>query len=168
MSAALSHLQRHSGKTLRDLAEEARVSPSYICRVLSSERCPSWKVTRRIVTACRGDLDAVRLLWDTARGQYPVQASSLHTALRGLHLSAACPAPAQIRRSTNNRITEQDVTALLYGAYVPEWETVAHLVDALHGRLETIHPLWAVAHISLQANSRLLPIQRTLPAECFG
>ncbi|MGD3106143.1 helix-turn-helix domain-containing protein [Streptomyces sp. YGL11-2] len=170
LAAALSHLQRTSDKTLRALGGEARVSASYVSRVLSGERSPSWKVTRRMVRACDGDPEAVRPLWDAAHGRRPAQAGSLHAALRGLYLSAACPDPVQIRISSGNIVTEHEITGLLHGSLVPDWETVGRIVGVLHGRPDDIRPLWDHARLAQLVPTAygLVPERHTPRAEAFG
>lgn len=142
---ALSHLQRTSEKTLRTLGREAGVDPSYVSRVLSGERLPSWKVARKLATACGGDPEDLRPLWDAARGYRVVQPASLHAALRGLHLSAARPDATLIRERTDNTLSVEDITGMLNGTRVPDWDEVDHLVGALHGQADTIRPLWTAA-----------------------
>ncbi|MGG2464617.1 helix-turn-helix domain-containing protein [Streptomyces sp. RGM 3693] len=170
LASALSHLQRASDKTLRVLADEARVSASYISRILSGERSPTWKVTRRMVHACGGDPEAVRPLWDAAHGRRPARAGSLHAALRGLYLSAACPDPTQICLSSGHALTEREVRGLLQGSLIPDWETVGAVVGVLHGRPDDIRPLWD--HARLAQLSRfscgLVSERRTPRAEAFG
>ncbi|WP_274917576.1 helix-turn-helix domain-containing protein [Streptomyces sp. WZ-12] len=170
LASALSHLQRAGDKTLRALADEARVSASYVSRILSGERSPSWKVTRRMALACGGDPEAMRPLWDAAHGRRPARAGSLHAALRGLYLSAACPDPVQICTSSGNVLTEGEFTGLLSGSLVPDWETVGTVVGALHGRPDDIRPLWDHARLAQLApvTFGLVPERHTPRAEAFG
>ncbi|GGU60867.1 hypothetical protein GCM10010211_27160 [Streptomyces albospinus] len=170
LASALSHLQRTSGKTFKALGGEARVSASYISRILSGERSPSWKVTRRMVHACGGDPETIRPLWDAAHGRRLARAGSLHAALRGLYLSAACPDLVQICVSSGNIVTEREITGLLHGALVPDWETVGRIVGVLHGRPDDIRPLWDHARMSQLAPMAygLVPERHTPRAEAFG
>ncbi|MFJ5677839.1 helix-turn-helix domain-containing protein [Streptomyces sp. NPDC093097] len=170
LASALSHLQRSGDKTLRALADEARVSASYVSRILSGERSPSWTVTRRMVRACGGDPEAVRPLWDAAHGRRLARAGSLHAALRGLYLSAACPDPVDICTSSGNAVTEREFTGLLYGSLVPDWETVGTVVGVLHGRPDDIRPLWDHARFAQLAphTCGLVAERRTPRAEAFG
>jgi transcriptional regulator with XRE-family HTH domain len=142
LARALSHLHRLSDRTLRALSEEADVHPSYVSRVLSGERLPSWKVTRKLVAACDGDPEELRPLWNTARGYRVVQPTSLPAALRGLHLAAALPEPALISARTPEDLSENDIIRMLNGSWTPDWRSVGHLVSALHGEPETVRPLW--------------------------
>ncbi|WP_443057548.1 helix-turn-helix domain-containing protein [Streptomyces sp. IBSBF 2806] len=92
LTRALSQLQHLSGKSRRELAHDTHVSASYVSRVLTGERCPSWKIARRLTLACGGDPAENQPLWAAARGQIPTHRQSLPAALRGLHL-AARPTP---------------------------------------------------------------------------
>lgn len=153
LAAALSHLQRASKLPMRELGQAAGVSASYVSRVLSGERVPSWDVTRRIALACGGDPPAIRTLWRTARGLTtsakiaPVDAvDAVHAALRGLYLSAGRPDPHDISLGCHNTMTEREITATLDGERLPDWPTLGRLVLALDGRPATMRPLWEAAH----------------------
>ncbi|GAA3029095.1 hypothetical protein GCM10020000_02100 [Streptomyces olivoverticillatus] len=153
LAAALSHLQRASRLPMRELGQAAGVSASYVSRVLSGERVPSWDVTRRIAVACGGDPPAIRTLWRTARGLTtsakiaPVDAvDAVHAALRGLYLSAGQPDPHDISLGCHNTMTEREITATLDGERLPDWPTLGRLVLALDGRPATMRPLWEAAH----------------------
>ncbi|MFE4492443.1 helix-turn-helix domain-containing protein [Streptomyces niveus] len=143
LASALSQLQRTSKKQHKVLASEARVDPSYISRILSGERVPSWRVTRRFVVSCGGDPDEVQPLWNAARGYHVVQPTTLHAALRGLHLAAAQP-PIDLLRARTHLSTD-DITAALQGDRLPDWPATDRLVTALQGQPETIRPLWNAA-----------------------
>ncbi|MFC1401512.1 MULTISPECIES: helix-turn-helix transcriptional regulator [Streptacidiphilus] len=146
LSSAMSHLQRSSTSSIRALAEVVGVSPSYVSRVLSGERLPSWKLTKTLAEACQGDPDHLRPLWEAARGLRPrllsdSAASELHAAVSGLYLAAARPAPARLCSSSAHQLTAQQVSSFLAGT-IPDWPVVRGLVSALHGRPEEVRPLW--------------------------
>lgn len=169
LARALSHLQRASTKPFRQLAEEAHISASYVSRVLSGERCPSWKVARTLTLACDGDPAEIQPLWAAARGQSPAPRSSLQAALRGLHLSAARPKPAAI--SNHTRLSSGDITAMFYGTALPPWEAVEELVTALHAEAASLRPLWDAARAAAAGPPPLptaSPPSHSLLAEAFG
>lgn len=172
-ASALSHLQRSSGKAVRDIAANAGVSASYVSRVISGERLPSWTVARRITAACDGDPTAVRTLWCAARG---VAASAkinsedavgaLHAALRGLYLSAGRPDPYLLHTQCHGALTEEQITDVFDGQYLPDWPALGRLVLTLDGRPDALHPLWNAAHPPPPA-----PTQHSylaLPVSAFG
>ncbi|MDX3229236.1 helix-turn-helix transcriptional regulator [Streptomyces sp. ME19-01-6] len=159
LARALTHLQRTSDKTLRALAGESGVSASYVSRILSGGRCPSWKITRQIALSCDADPAALKPLWDIARGHTVAQADTFHAALRGLHLAASCPEPETIRQLSQSALTVNDITMMLHGQQVPAWQIVDHFISALHGRPETIRPLWdAARHAALAAQPAEAPV----------
>ncbi|GAB2891529.1 helix-turn-helix domain-containing protein [Streptomyces mayteni] len=172
LARALSHLQRSSGRRHRRLGYDAGVSPSYISRVMSGERCPSWPVARSITRSCGGDPDDIRPLWEATRGIITPTPHGFHAALRGLYLAAARPDDHTLRRSTQGLLTSSDITRLLHGAGPPtDWPTVDRLVHALHGDPTTIRPLWEAArHAAPRSHSatRHGPVPRGLPAAAFG
>ncbi|MFK8851416.1 helix-turn-helix domain-containing protein [Streptomyces sp. Ac-502] len=175
-ASALSHLQRSSGKVVRDIATDAGVSASYVSRVISGERLPSWSVARRIIVACDGDPTAVRTLWCAARGIAPSAkvtsedaVGALHAALRGLYLSAGRPDPYLVHTQCHGALSEEQITDVFDGRYLPDWPVLGRLVLALEGRPDALHPLWNAAHPSPPSpapagGNRLAG----LPASAFG
>ena len=151
LTRALSHLQRLSGKTLRELADETDVSASYVSRVLSGERCPSWKVARLLTLACGGDPAEIQPLWAAARGQAPTQRQSRPAALRGLHLAAARPRADQLGEHT--RLTPHAITGMFNGTALPSWEDVEELAHALNAEAQPLRPLWNAACAALAGPS---------------
>uniref|UniRef100_UPI003F4982FC helix-turn-helix domain-containing protein n=1 Tax=Streptomyces chartreusis TaxID=1969 RepID=UPI003F4982FC len=149
LTRALSHLQRLSGKPLRELADDSGVSASYVSRVLSGERCPSWKVARLLTLACAGDPAEIQPLWAAARGQVPTQRQSLPAALRGLHLAAARPCTDELGEHT--RLTPHAITGMFNGTALPAWEDVEKLAHALNAEAQPLRPLWNAACAALAA-----------------
>lgn len=147
LTRALSQLQRLSGKSRRELAHDTHVSASYVSRVLSGERCPSWKIARRLTLACGGDPAEIQPLWAAARGQIPTHRQSLPAALRGLHLAAARPHTDQIGLST--RLTAHTITNMFNGTALPAWEDVEELAHALNAEAQPLRPLWNAACAAL-------------------
>ncbi|MDQ0585830.1 helix-turn-helix domain-containing protein [Streptomyces rishiriensis] len=147
LTRALSQLQHLSGKSRRELADDIEVSASYVSRVLSGERCPSWKIARRLTLACGGDPAEIQPLWIAARGQTPAQCQSLPAALRGLHLAAARPRADQIKAST--RLTAHAITGMFNGTALPAWEDVEELAHALNAEAQPLRPLWNAARAAL-------------------
>lgn len=153
LAAALSQMQRDSGVSIRHMADHTMLSPSFISRVLSGERLPSWDLVCHLATLLGQDPRELRLLCEAAHGiaQPPRQTvteniASLQAALRGLHLAAARPSPQQIERRSRNKVSAGAAAQILRGAYVPEWETLGVMVTALGGRAADFKPLWESVH----------------------
>ncbi|MEU3922052.1 hypothetical protein [Streptomyces sp. NPDC029004] len=90
--------------------------------------------------------------------------------MRGLHLSAARPDATLIRERTDNTLSVEDITGMLNGTRVPDWDQVDHLVGALHGQADTIRPLWTAARTTSPNAAPPGPpgFGSSLPADGFG
>ncbi|MGW7003688.1 helix-turn-helix domain-containing protein [Streptomyces sp. NPDC054933] len=152
LASALSHLQRGSRQTVRALAEAIDVSPSYVSRVLSGERVPSWHVAQALALACGSNPDPLRSLWSEASGFEPLPEwgedaamRAFHAAIRGLHLADCSPPAAEICSSAPGLLNREEVEALLAGVDIPDWPTVARVILRLKGRPSQMHPVWKAA-----------------------
>ncbi|MCK1812778.1 helix-turn-helix domain-containing protein [Streptomyces sp. XM4011] len=169
LSRALSYLQRTSGRPIKDIAAHAGVSPSFISRVLSGERRPTWPIARSITRACGGDHTTIRPLWEATRGAITPSPHAFHAAVQGLHLSAAHPTPHTIHRRSRHLITMDDIYGLLHGAVPDNWWTVDRFVYVLRGQPHVIKPLWDAARDPGRAPRPPVPLPAVrLPAEAFG
>ncbi|MFD5752476.1 helix-turn-helix domain-containing protein [Streptomyces sp. NPDC127033] len=149
LASALSHLHRISDLTIREVADSTGLSPSYVSRILSGERMPSWPVTASLARACGGEAEHVRALWASTQGgtqpsrlPFPRQLVRLQDALRGLYLAAARPDPSHLCRIRPGTLTREIVEDLLSGEMVPDWDTTGAFVSALGGSPADIRPLW--------------------------
>lgn len=173
LAAALSHLQRESGCAYRELADHAGVSASYVSRVMSGERRPSWPVTQLLTERCGADPTGLRPLWEAAQSELAAPrlttadeaAARFHAYMRSLHLAAARPAVPDIEKASNYTLTATDITSILDSLVVPDWPTTARLVIALCGRPADARPLWNAAR-PLPTPRRTTP--KTPMAEAFG
>lgn len=166
LASALSHLQRASGVPLRLVAGQVEVSVSYVSRVLSGERNPSWRVARAIALACGGDPDDVRPLWEAAQGAHPrrpplrtheayvAAVHALQAALRGLHLAAGRPDGAQVSEWSDGRLSPEQVEQALAGP-LPDWPVIHDVAQALRGRPMDFLALWE--HVQLTRDASWAP-----------
>lgn len=146
LALALSILHRRSNAPMRAVAASARVSTSYVSRVVAGTRIPSWRVARDITVACGGDPSEIRPLWATAR-RVPVPAradlSVLKSALRGLHLSAGSPSVRAVHGASRGRLSEEEIRELLHDdRALPTWRTVAVFCSALGCASTELRALW--------------------------
>ncbi|MET9378843.1 helix-turn-helix transcriptional regulator [Streptomyces sp. NPDC002992] len=162
LAAALSYLQRISPVSIAEAARQADLSPSYISRILAGERLPAWPVVHMVATIFGGTAADVRLLWEQAQGlpatsrlSMRTAAERLHSALRGLHLAASCPDPAELCAGTG--VAPGLVTAVLAGEHVPDWPTTAVLVSRLQAAPADVRPLWEDVHYAFVASEDLFP-----------
>ncbi|WP_308076723.1 hypothetical protein [Streptomyces hydrogenans] len=137
-------------------------------RILSGERTPSWQVTSDIVEACGGDLEAVRPLWEAARG-YRVRATghfprcaARHAARRRQH-----PPRRAVRPHRTHTLRAPGHRPPSKAPRPPTGATVSTLVTALRGQPEAIHPLWQATQPAPATGNRSFKTS-SLSAESFG
>ncbi|MFE0820707.1 helix-turn-helix domain-containing protein [Streptomyces sp. NPDC058847] len=155
LASALAHLQLNSGMTIREVADFTMLSPSFISRVLSGDRLPTWDLVCTLAECFRSDPAELRVLFETAHGmtaqaRQPATAAiaELHAAVRGLYWAAKSPSPEQIERASEGAVTAAEARRVLGGLDVPDWGVLAALVHALGGRPFDIKPLWEAVHYS--------------------
>ncbi|MFD9061409.1 helix-turn-helix domain-containing protein [Kitasatospora purpeofusca] len=178
LASALSQAQRSSGKTMRQIATESRVSASYVSRMLSGTRLPSWEVVTRFAAACDVEAEQFRILWEEARGQHdsgPFFAGRPHAnsfararltaALQGLHMAAHRPDACFVSERTEGRLTPEQVAGIISGAQCGSWRDIAIVVTALEGKPARIKGLWEC--VQLAQNPRWTP-ENPLPAQWCG
>ncbi|WSQ15126.1 helix-turn-helix domain-containing protein [Streptomyces sp. NBC_01231] len=153
LSAALSHLHRGSGLSIREVADRTGLSASYVSRILSGERVPGWPVVETLAVLFGGDADELAVLWENAQGltpptrqALPDAAARLNAALRGLYLAAASPSPARIHEASAGKLSESTVKEMLGGRLVPDWKTTVAFVRAVGGTPADVRPLWEAVH----------------------
>ncbi|MER6231262.1 MULTISPECIES: helix-turn-helix domain-containing protein [Streptomyces] len=144
LASALSHLHRHSGMTHKALGDQVGVDPSYISRTMSGERIPSWEVTHKLAQALESDPEEILTLWRAARGYDTTGTTNLQAALRGLHTAAGRPKIEALQAKTH--LPQKEITDAFSGPAIPDWQTTAILVKALHGHSDFIRPLWNAAN----------------------
>ncbi|WP_394816470.1 helix-turn-helix domain-containing protein [Streptomyces lancefieldiae] len=88
LATVLSSLQRASGLSLRTRAGSTELSPSFLSRVMSGERFPSWRHACSIARACGADPEVLRRVWESSNARRDNQPPPSHPRLR-----AALPAP---------------------------------------------------------------------------
>ncbi|WP_425541303.1 helix-turn-helix domain-containing protein [Streptomyces rimosus] len=69
--------------SLRSLGEATRLSSSYLSRIMSGERFPSWDATARLARACGADPAVLCKIWEDAQARRT--SHTLASALRYLH-----------------------------------------------------------------------------------
>lgn len=167
LAPVLSMLARASELPLHELARQSRCSASYLSRMLSGHRVPSWKITERFARACGADPVVLRKVWETEQlrrrqprrptpDQHEIDSldgissqaravQRLMAALRTLHVRAGQPSARQICITSRWRLQESQVTDVLDGAAMCDWPTLLQLVQAMGGSVDYFLPLWQAA-----------------------
>uniref|UniRef100_A0AAU1UML0 Helix-turn-helix transcriptional regulator n=1 Tax=Streptomyces sp. NBC_00119 TaxID=2975659 RepID=A0AAU1UML0_9ACTN len=171
LAAALSHLHETSGLTIREVAERTGVSPSYVSRILSGERTPTWQVVGELAELCGGDPMELSVLWESMHGltapprpAIPGAVARLQAALRGLYLAAGRPDIEQLRRASHGVLTAQSIQHMLGGELVPAWPATSALVTALGGWPADVRPLWEAVHYAFLVCLDPVPDQAIAPS----
>ncbi|MEW2400272.1 helix-turn-helix transcriptional regulator [Streptomyces sp. NPDC046862] len=153
LASALSYLHRSSSLTIKEVAEQTTLSPSYVSRILSGERKPTWPVVHALVELFGEDPAELSVLFESAHGLVPAPrhaipdaVARLQAALQGLHLAAGRPQFGVIRKASRGTLSTQVISDILSGQMVPGWEQTAALVTALGGWPSDIRPLWEAIH----------------------
>lgn len=153
LASALTQLQVASGLTIREVADATMLSASFISRVLSGDRLPTWDLTCSLARLFQAEAAELRVLFEaahgmTAHGRQPVGVAiaQLHAAVRGLHRAAKSPTAERIEQLSAKAVTALEARRVLAGIDVPEWEVLAALVYALGGRPYDFKPLWEAVH----------------------
>ncbi|MEU2075535.1 helix-turn-helix transcriptional regulator [Streptomyces sp. NPDC013489] len=155
LAAALSQLHQDSGLMIREVAESTDLSPSYVSRILSLDRTPTWPVVRQLVEVLGGDPLELRVLWEMAQGVPPAPqdfidaATRLNGVLRGLHLAAGNPSPKQVCEQSNGALDPAVVEAILAGTEVPTWENTGRFITAVGAHPADIRPQWEAVYSSI-------------------
>ncbi|MGP3636378.1 helix-turn-helix domain-containing protein [Streptomyces sp. 24-1644] len=158
LARALSHLHRSSGLSVRELASQTGVSPSYVYRLMAGERSPSWATVRAFALACDNDPNDLVDLWNAAGGRpdnqsdagYDLALARFQGAIRGLHLAVARPDPAKVMRALPASHHEVSIVKCLLTAKPANraeqlgWPVTAALTSALHGSHDRIRRRWRV------------------------
>ncbi|MFE4218590.1 helix-turn-helix domain-containing protein [Streptomyces sp. NPDC056844] len=140
-------------RTRQDVAAEAGVHPSYLSRIIMGKRRPSWATTHRLTAACKGDVSAIRSLWEAAAYSDSTQEaapasvtaqrpSTLQDLLLGLFLAAGQPTEWVIADKGGGEV--EDIQAILAGRVV-SWDAVSKFSTALGLDPSAAYPLWALA-----------------------
>ncbi|MGV9342842.1 helix-turn-helix domain-containing protein [Streptomyces sp. NPDC003688] len=151
LACALTLMWRASGYRQHEIADRLRVKPSYVSKMISGQRQPSWQHVLAICAMCKEDSELMKPLWEAAVGAPPTGADPvtyLRTYLKALCYAAGSPGIDAILASAKQALTAADLRHALHGPDVPAWTTVNELVVALQGLPQIAKPLWdrAQAH----------------------
>ncbi|WP_127454874.1 helix-turn-helix transcriptional regulator [Streptomyces sp. B29(2018)] len=149
LAPILSLLARKSPLPLKRIAERMGCSPSYLSRVLSGERVPTWPLTVKFARACGADPQVLRKVWETERLQHqePVDPvlvddpeltplAKYLTALRTLHIQAGAPSTHELVVASRWKLTTTDITSVLEGKSVSEQTLLQRVVLLLGGDVD--------------------------------
>ncbi|WP_435596574.1 helix-turn-helix domain-containing protein [Streptomyces albogriseolus] len=159
LAPILSMLIRTAQITNKEISRRIGCSASYLSRILSGERVPTWELTRRFAQACGADPEVLRAVWESeklrSKTGAPVTshdapdttaAEQLRTAIRTLHLRAGRPAPSAIAVASRWVLTTNTVASLLEANVLPPHDVLHTFVQLLGGDTDHFTQLLDNAH----------------------
>jgi transcriptional regulator with XRE-family HTH domain len=165
LAPVLSMLARASNLPLVTISERIGCSASYVSRMLSGERLPSWRLTERFARVCGADPTVLRAVWESERlrdkaprgvpkpptptrplEHEPGRAKErLLGALRTLHVRAGQPSAYDIAVTSRWRLKPERISSILEGTAWPTWADLTSLLEVLGGSQDYFQPLWEAA-----------------------
>ncbi|MDH6522549.1 transcriptional regulator with XRE-family HTH domain [Streptomyces sp. SAI-135] len=146
LSPILSMLIRTAQLTNKDVAARIGCSPSFMSRILSGERVPTWTLTRKFAQACGADPAVLRTVWESEKlsekhrepepqpdEEPPPAAERLRCAIQTLHLRAGRPAPTDIAVASRWLLPASAVASLLEATVLPHPDVLETFVRILGG-----------------------------------
>ncbi|WP_217236260.1 helix-turn-helix transcriptional regulator [Streptomyces sp. AC555_RSS877] len=150
LSPILSMLIRSAQLTNKEVSSRIGCSASYLSRILSGERVPTWELTRRFAHACGADPEVLRTVWESEKlsqktrepetpdpDDPPMPATEqLRTAVHTLHLRAGRPAPSDIAVASRWLLSAAAVASILETTVLPHQDVLATFVRVLGGDVD--------------------------------
>ncbi|MEU5225325.1 helix-turn-helix transcriptional regulator [Streptomyces toyocaensis] len=170
LSPILSMLIRTAQLTNKEVGSRIGCSASYMSRILSGERVPTWELTRRFAQACGADPEVLRTVWESEKlrqktgaptalqddAPSPPAAEQLRTAIHTLHLRAGRPAPSDIAVASRWILTAEAVASLLEASVLPPHDILKTFVRLLGGDPNHFSQLLDNAHHEATRGTALL------------
>lgn len=178
LSPILSMLIRTAQLTNKEVSGRIGCSPSYLSRILSGERVPTWNLTRKFARACGADPDVLRTVWESeklsekSRGpatadpdEPPMPATEqLRAAIHTLHLRAGRPAPNDVAVASRWLLSAGAVASVLETTVLPHQAILETFVRILGGDVHHFNRLLDNARTEAsQESGRLQPSTQPTP-----
>lgn len=171
LSPILSMLVRTAQLSNKEVSRRIGCSASYLSRILSGERLPTWELTHKFAQACGADPDVLRTVWeseklsDKDRDPAPADpdapalpaADRLRAAVHTLHLRAGRPAPSDVAVASRWLLSTSAVASILEGTLLPHPDVLATFVRVLGGDVLHFSRLLDEARHEATCGTRLLP-----------
>ncbi|MEU9352391.1 helix-turn-helix transcriptional regulator [Streptomyces griseoloalbus] len=168
LAPILSMLIRTAQTTNKEISSRIGCSASYLSRILSGERVPTWELTRRFAQACGADPEVLRTVWESEKLRYKTGAPAsspdtaamtaaehLRAAIHTLHLRAGRPAPSAIAVASRWVLTTGTVASLLEATVLPPRDVLHTFVQLLGGNTEHFSQLLDNAHQEAERDTAL-------------
>ncbi|MGV9351247.1 helix-turn-helix domain-containing protein [Streptomyces spiralis] len=167
LSPILSMLIRTAQLTNKEVSSRIGCSPSYLSRILSGERVPTWNLTRRFAQACGADPEVLRTVWESEKlsqkdRELPPDiddpslpaADRLRAAVQTLHVRAGRPAANDVAVASRWLLSTEAVASVLEGTILPHHAVLETFVRVLGGDTDHFHRLLDNAHAEAAQTTR--------------
>ncbi|MFC8412650.1 helix-turn-helix domain-containing protein [Streptomyces coelicoflavus] len=170
LSPILSMLIRTAQVTNKDVSSRIGCSASYLSRILSGERVPTWELTRKFAQACGADPEVLRAVWESEKLRHKSgvracvpeapglsAAERLRAAIHTLHLRAGRPTPVDVAVASRWVLTAGTVASLLDATVLPPPGVLHTFVQLLGGDTDHFHQLLHAAQHEAAPDTALQP-----------
>ncbi|MGW3990562.1 helix-turn-helix domain-containing protein [Streptomyces sp. NPDC004830] len=154
LAPILSMLIRTAQLTNKEVSSRIGCSASYLSRILSGERVPTWALTRKFARTCGADPQVLRAVWESeklsAKSREPAlppdelpmpAAERLRTAVHTLHLRAGRPAPSDVAVASRWLLSAGAVASILEATVLPHPDVLEAFVRVLGGDVDHFQQL---------------------------
>ncbi|MFF2386327.1 helix-turn-helix domain-containing protein [Streptomyces sp. NPDC058108] len=154
LSPILSMLIRTAQLTNKEVSDRIGCSASYLSRILSGERVPTWDLTRKFARACGADPEVLRTVWESEKlsqkdretitdpDDAPLSARErLRAAVQTLHLRAGRPAPSDVAVASRWLLSTSAVASVLDAPSLTHQAVLETFVRVLGGDTDHFHQL---------------------------
>ncbi|MGW0121715.1 helix-turn-helix domain-containing protein [Streptomyces sp. NPDC003327] len=184
LAPILSMLVRTSKLSQKEVSMKIGCSASYLSRILSGERVPTWALTKKFARVCGADPAILRRVWESQKlseksrnatvadyGETPMPAATrLRTAVETLHLKAGRPAPQDLAVASRWALGITEVASVLEGEVLPDQNVLTVFVRILGGDIGYFSTLLAEARREAGTDDGMTSAPaaaRTRPAEAW-
>jgi transcriptional regulator with XRE-family HTH domain len=146
LAPILSMLIRTAQLTNKEVSSRIGCSASYLSRIISGERVPTWALTRKFALTCGADPEVLRTVWESEKlseksrepavmpDDPPMPAAErLRTAVHTLHLRAGRPAPSDVAVASRWLLSAGAVASILEATALPHPDVLEAFVLVLGG-----------------------------------
>ncbi|WP_328980672.1 helix-turn-helix transcriptional regulator [Streptomyces canus] len=169
LSPILSMLIRSAQLTNKEVSARIGCSASFLSRILSGERVPTWPLTQKFAQACGADPAVLRTVWESEKlseknrepdpdlDEVPLPAAArLRSAIHTLHLRAGRPAPTDIAVASRWFLPASAVASVLEATVLPHHDVLETFVRVLGGDTDHFTQLLDDAHREASESPALL------------
>ncbi|MFE5902410.1 helix-turn-helix domain-containing protein [Streptomyces sp. NPDC056488] len=178
LAPILSMLIRTAQLSNKEVSAKIGCSASYLSRILTGERVPTWSLTRKFARVCGADPEVLRSVWEsqklsqndrdaTVDDENPMPAAKrLRTAVETLHFKAGRPAPQDLAVASRWVLGITETARLLEGELLPDPEVLQVFVRLLGGDTNYFDRLLTDARQEAQQGSDCLQSETPQTTPC--